>query len=83
MTEHSSYEDQNLEARIARIARVFGEAVEQVSAIPAEDLESLYGTLTLSKDAPALVRELARRAAIQYIKRGEVPPPHVRAALRS
>jgi hypothetical protein len=74
MTEQKPIEDDDFECRIND---VFAEAVEQISKT--DDLSCLSGPLTLGEKAPALVRALARRVAMQYILRGEVPPPHIQA----
>jgi hypothetical protein len=57
--------------------RLFGEVTE----LSDEELDLLYAALAPGESPTETICGLAERAAMEYRKRGKVPPEHVQAAL--
>lgn len=72
-------EQQNKTSADDFAARLFGDAGEMTD----EDVDLLYELLAAGEPASAAVYEAAEAAAVEFRKRGVVPPEHIQAALEA
>lgn len=61
------------------VRRLFGDVAE----ISDEEVDFLYDSLSSGESASSMVYRAAEKAAIEYRKRGIVPPDHIQAALEA